>query len=501
MEIVASVLYARLRNVAAICKALTPERSAEFVSEVRTMLERAISRESGIIAMARPDSVLAIFFNDGDVRPDHARRALHAALVCVYDAMELSKQIVMRDGGAALPPLTLTVGVHLGKVDVDVNSHGGASGLIRASGEAPEIARALESAASDLRWSIVASGVTRLAAGERIEAGRVGSFRLPDGVFLEVNEITGLTPTRTSRTPREVYDALRDAIKLNEELFDRPQDLFAAAGSSVHAATSQFTIEGYRVLRKIGQGGMSDIYLVSAVGADALQVLKVMRMAGANQGDGLQRFLQEFALLAQVQHPNVAQIYRQDFSHGHAYIAMEYFSHGDLRARIASGVSTAEAIDYIKQAAAALGAIHKAGIVHRDLKPDNLMLRADGTLALTDFGIAKHVSILITETAHDQVVGTPYYLSPEQALAQPIDHRCDLYSLGILFYELLTGGKPYRASTAEDLLRLHVKAPVPLLSEPHEALQPLLEMLMAKDRDQRYPTAQAFLDDLAARGF
>src|SRR5476651_1344787 len=133
METIASVLYARLRNVAAICKALTPERSAEFVSEVRSMLERAISRESGIIAMARPDSVLAIFFNDGDVRPDHARRALHAALVCVYDAMELSKQIVMRDGGAGLPPLTLTVGVHLGKVDVDVDNHGRASGLIRAS--------------------------------------------------------------------------------------------------------------------------------------------------------------------------------------------------------------------------------------------------------------------------------------------------------------------------------------------------------------------------------
>jgi len=501
MEIIASVLYARLRNVAAICKALTPERSAEFVSEVRSMLEGAISRESGIIAMARPDSVLAIFFNDGEVRPDHARRALHAALVCVYDAMELSKQIVMRDGGAGLPPLTLTVGVHLGKVDIDLGNHGRASGLIRAGGEAPEIARALETAASDLRWSIVASGVTRLAAGERIEAGRSGSFRLPDGVFLEVQEITGLTPTRKSRTPKDVYDALRDAIKLNEALFDRPQDLFAAAGSSVHVATTQFTIEGYRVLRKIGQGGMAEIYLVSGVGSDELQVLKVMRMAGANQGDALQRFLQEFALLAQVSHPNVAQIYRQDFSHGHAYIAMEYFSHGDLRARIANGVSAQEAIAYVKQAAAALGAIHQAGIVHRDLKPDNLMLRKDGSLALTDFGIAKHISILITETAHDQIVGTPYYLSPEQALALPIDLRCDIYSLGILFYELLTGAKPYRANTAAELLRMHVKDPVPTLPAPHQALQPLLDRLMAKDREQRYATAQEFLGDLASHGF
>lgn len=500
METIASVLYARLRNVAAICKALTPERSAEFVSEVRTMLENAIGREGGVIAMARPDSILAVFSSDSNRRPDHARRALHAGLICVYSAMELSKQMVMREGRAVLPPLTLTVGVHLGSVDLDTDRQGGAGGLIRASGEAAEIARALESAASDLRWSIVASGVTRFAAGARIESGRIGSFRLPDGVFLEVVEITGLTPTRKSRTPKEVYDALRAAIKLNETLFDRPQDLLAAAGGA-QAATSQFTIEGYRVLRKIGQGGMAEIYLVSAVGAEALQVLKVMRMAGANRGDALQRFLQEFALLAQVQHPNVAQIYRQDFSHGHAYIAMEYFSHGDLRARISGGISAPESISYVKQAAAALGAIHKVGIVHRDMKPDNLMLRKDGSLALTDFGVAKHVSILITETAHDQVVGTPFYLSPEQALAQPIDHRCDLYSLGILFYEMLTGDKPYRAETAQALLELHVSGPVPTLPEQHAALQPFLELLMAKDRDQRYSNAQEFLDDLASHGF
>jgi serine/threonine protein kinase len=207
--------------------------------------------------------------------------------------------------------------------------------------------------------------------------------------------------------------------------------------------------------------------------------------------------MQEFALLAQVKHPNIAKIHRQDFAAGYAYIAMEHLSRGDLRARIAEGVSTTDAISYIRQTAAALGAIHGVGIVHRDLKPDNLMLRADGSLALTDFGVAKHVAILITETAHDEVVGTPYYLSPEQAMGQPVDQRCDLYSLGIVFYELLTGQKPYRAKNVEELLNLHVNGPVPLLKPPHDHLQPVLDRLMAKDRDQRYPTAQAFLDDLA----
>ena len=225
-----------------------------------------------------------------------------------------------------------------------------------------------------------------------------------------------------------------------------------------------------------------------------------MRIASGEDGDQLQRFIQEFALLAQVRHPNVARIHRQGFCSGHAYIAMEYFSEGDLRARISRGIDAATAMRYLKDIAAALQAVHVAGIVHRDLKPDNLMLRRDGSLALADFGIAKHVSMLITDTAHGQVVGTPYYLSPEQALGDAVDARCDLYSLGVMLYEMLTGAKPYRAATAEALLDLHIRAPVPQLDARHARLQPVLEQLMAKDRDERYPSAQDALEDLARRG-
>jgi serine/threonine protein kinase len=244
---------------------------------------------------------------------------------------------------------------------------------------------------------------------------------------------------------------------------------------------------------------MASIYL--ADGPDGRpQVLKVMPTGGGEQGDLLQRFLQEFALLAQVCHPNVATIHLQGFSSGHAYIAMEYFPRGDLRARIAKGLDAATALQYVKQIAAALRAIHAASIVHRDLKPDNLMLRADGSLALADFGIAKHVSMLITDTAHGEVVGTPYYLSPEQAMGQAVDQRCDLYSLGVMFYEMLTGARPYTAKTAEALLDLHIAAPVPVLPPAHARLQPLLERLMAKDNTKRYADAGQFLDDLARLG-
>ena len=497
METVATILYARLRNVLPACQAMPPRLSAGFVDELRGVLETPIARQNGVIVQRRPDSILAIFANQPSEKPDHAKRALHAATLAVYETAALNRRNAERLRQNP-PPLTVAAGVHLGRVEVAPAARG-TSGAVRAIGEAVEIARALECTAPDVGWSIVASDEACRAAGTRIEAGRFGSVALPDESFVNISEVTGLAPQKTSRSAPEVYQAVRDAIALNQKFYERPSDLVRAATEAAKAGGLHFSIEGYRILQKIGEGGMASIYLA----ADAFgepQVLKVMRLVGDDENDHLQRFIQEFALLAQVKHPNVARIYRQGFSSGHAYIAMEYFSRGDLRARIAQGMAADAALSYVKQIAAALDAIHHAGIVHRDLKPDNLMLRKDGSLALADFGIAKHVAMFITDTAHGEVVGTPYYLSPEQATALPVDQRCDLYSLGIILYEMLTGTKPYRAASAEELLDLHANAPVPLLRPPHERLQPVLERLMAKDREQRYPSARQFLDDLARPG-
>lgn len=495
METVATVLYARLRNVLPLCKGLTQERGAELAGELRSVLQDPVAKHNGVVAQMRPDSILAVFANGSETKPDHARRALHAALLAVYQTAGLSERIADWAGEAPAAPLGVAAGVHIGKVEV-TPARSGNSGAVRVSGEAVEIARALECTAPDIGWSIVASGAARRAAGERIESGRFGSVALPDSSFVDIAEITGLAPQKTSRTPLEVYQALRDSVAVNRRHCERPREM---PGAGRNGAT-HFSIEGYRIVRKIGEGGMASIYLAQTGPVDELQVLKVMPMTGMGQDDTLQRFMQEFALLAQVQHPNIANIYRQGFAPGHAYIAMEYFSHGDLRARIAKGLSAETAIAYARQIAGALQAIHRVDIVHRDLKPDNLMLRADGSLALADFGIAKHVSMLITDTAHGEVVGTPYYLSPEQATGQPVDRRCDLYCLGLILYELLSGARPYRARNAEELLDMHIHAPVPLLRSPYERLQPALARLMAKDRNQRYADAQQFLDDLARLG-
>jgi serine/threonine protein kinase len=259
-------------------------------------------------------------------------------------------------------------------------------------------------------------------------------------------------------------------------------------------------IEGYRLLRKIGEGGVATVYLAQPMSGGPAQVLKVLRMeAGSGEMD-LQRFIAEFALLAQVDHPNVAHIFKQDFSAGCAYIAMEYFPLGDLRSHLRKALDPGIALYYVRQIAAGLEAIHQVGIVHRDLKPHNVMLRQDGILAITDFGIAKQVSMQITDTGAGEVVGTPYYLSPEQALGQPVDARSDIYSLGVMMFEMLTGRRPYHAASAQELLDLHIHAPVPTLPANMQRLQPVLDRMMAKDPQQRFASASELLDALTEIG-
>jgi class 3 adenylate cyclase len=496
--LVATFVYARLHGFSAVCQALNAEDAAAFVTEVRRMLTEAVQKLGGDVAQRRPDSILAVFSNRPDEKkPNHAQRGLHAAILAVHESVQLAQGMAARPQFANVPVPTLAVGVHLGAAEVTRRTN---SGMVHAVGEAVELARLLEVTATDLGWSVATSAGTHLAAAGRADSGRIGSVALPDDTFVDVVEITGLVPRKGSSTPPRVFEMLRESIAANQQARKRASTT-APPNTAAAVAGGHLLIEGYRALRKIGEGGMASIFLAQPADGGAPQVLKVMRLDRAVEADGLQRFIQEFALLAQLHHPNVAHIFRQDFSIAHAYIAMEYFPLGDLRQRMKAGpVDPVTALRYIKETAAGLGAIHEVGIVHRDLKPDNLMLRQDGTLAVADFGVAKQVSMKITDTGDGDIVGTPYYLSPEQALGQPVDARCDMYSLGVLAHELLTGRKPYHASSAQELLHLHINAPVPLLPPDHAHLQAVLEGLMAKDREQRYPSAKTLLDDLAQMG-
>ncbi|MCK6478559.1 MAG: serine/threonine protein kinase, partial [Phycisphaerales bacterium] len=160
------------------------------------------------------------------------------------------------------------------------------------------------------------------------------------------------------------------------------------------------------------------------------------------------RFLQEYELIARVDHPNVVRIFDLGIADDHAYIAMEYCSRGSLKRRIAAGMSGEQAFASMQVMAAALGALHAVGIYHRDLKPTNVMFREDDSLVLIDFGLAKQAQFKAGITGTGAIFGTPYYMSPEQGEGNAVDQRSDIYSLGIVFYEMLTGRKPYDGPAA-----------------------------------------------------
>lgn len=289
-------------------------------------------------------------------------------------------------------------------------------------------------------------------------------------------------------TRDEVLDAVNARMK-------RVQKLETTGPRAGTKSTGQPPeIKGYRMLRRLGAGGMSEVFLAKRE-ADGLEVAVKLLDTRINQDASLlERFIQEYALLEQIEHPNVARIFAHGFTDAHAFITMEYFAHGDIKRRIAAGFSPFEALSIALQVAYALSQIHALGIVHRDVKPDNLMVREDGSVALIDFGVAKHAAQNLEHTQQGQIVGSPYYLSPEQAAGKPVSPASDIYSLGVIFYEMVTGKRPYVADSMEALLYQHVHAPPPRLESKFAEFQNLLDQMMHKDPKKRFTSAQALAD-------
>lgn len=253
-------------------------------------------------------------------------------------------------------------------------------------------------------------------------------------------------------------------------------------------------IKGYRILRRLGGGGMSEVFL-AVRDSDGVEVaLKLLDTSLNQDADLLHRFIQEYALLEQINHPNVARIIDHGFTDEHAFISMEYFAEGDIRRRLASGFSPYEALAAVMQVAMALSQIHGIGIIHRDLKPDNLMLRSDGTIALIDFGVAKYSRQTQENTQHGEIIGSPTYMSPEQALGQPVGPASDIYSLGVIFYEMVARKRPYAADNLQAMLYQQMHAPIPVFEPKFAEFQGLLDRMMAKKPRNRFPNAQAIVD-------
>jgi eukaryotic-like serine/threonine-protein kinase len=252
--------------------------------------------------------------------------------------------------------------------------------------------------------------------------------------------------------------------------------------------------EQYSFKRLIGQGGMSRAYLTVRESDGALVVIKTVSGARLLNDEMRERFRLEAQLAMAVKNPHVVNVIDFGVSRQLGLIAMEFFPRGDLKRRIESRITQEQALQYLRQIALGIAAIEEAGIVHRDLKPGNIMFKEDDGLALADFGIAKRLGDDRTDTTFGRVVGTPAYFSPEQAKGDPVDTRSDLYSVGVIFFEMLVGSRPFDAPTIESMMYHHVYTAVPPLPRALREFQPLLNLLLAKDPANRLGSAEALVN-------
>lgn len=260
-------------------------------------------------------------------------------------------------------------------------------------------------------------------------------------------------------------------------------------------------IPGYAIQRTIGKGGMATVYLATQESLQRPVALKTLRnetgdfadpeytISGTNELALTERFLDEGRMVASIQHAHVVQIFDIGATEDLMYISMEYVAGGDLQSRLGKPIPPRVGLEILLNVGLALETAHRRGVIHRDVKPGNILFREDDTPLLSDFGIAKDLrqDNALTTTGH--VLGSPFYIAPEQAESLDVDGHADLYSLGVIFYEMLTGTRPYEGTSAIKVILQHLQAPVPRLPIEFSGFQPLLDQLMAKAPEARFQSA------------
>jgi DNA-binding NarL/FixJ family response regulator len=266
-----------------------------------------------------------------------------------------------------------------------------------------------------------------------------------------------------------------------------------------HSLREKIRIPGIRVLHLIGEGGTSRVYLASRERDDEPLVVKILRQEITKDKKALARFMEEYSMVERIQSRHVARIHSHGQSEAYAYLVMEFFEGGDLNKRLGGKpVPPEEALRLFRELMFALGDIHEKGILHRDLKPQNLMFRNDGSLAIVDFGIAKDIAAL-DRTGHGEILGTPRYMSPEQVQGRVLDLRTDIYSAGVLLYQMLTGKHLFDGETAVEVAMQHLNTQPPALPDRLSQYQRLIDKLVEKDRDARFRNADEVIGFLSRR--
>jgi class 3 adenylate cyclase/tRNA A-37 threonylcarbamoyl transferase component Bud32 len=496
----ATVLFSDIRAFTTYSERLTSDEIAELLNAYLGTACAPIIRCGGVIMRFIGDGVMALF----EARPNqagesHARRAVRAGLGMQLAALEFREWVRQHHPSKSLPEFSIGVGIHSGEV---LLCHVGTPGRgeLTVVGDSVNIAARLEDQNKELGWAVVASEATVDAAGSAVVVGSRRTIQLRGrSTPTEAFEIIGIAAGDADDAPVQIPEDMREALAANARIAGDAAK--AALGITLSIMTGEFSekrlmIQGYRVVSKIGRGGSSIVYLAERESDKQQVVLKILNATAGLDEVMLQRFVQEFDIISSIDHPNVVRIYDRGFSDRHAYIAMEYFPDGSLLEVISKGLSARQALSLLAQAAGALREVHGRGIVHRDIKPGNLMARADGSIVLADFGIAKRLGDDLGRTRQGELYGTPYYVSPEQIEGSPATTQSDIYSLGIIFHEMLTGQRPFEAESVSGLIALHVSAPRPKLPEALARYQGLLDRMIAVDPRNRCKDADELLEGI-----
>jgi len=338
----------------------------------------------------------------------------------------------------------------------------------------------------------------------RLVRSREQSPRLPIFVFARGGDERNAA--RTIKLGANDYWPIH-SVKIGElgEVLKRlmePARSPAAAAAAAPAADSrrQPQIAGYRLIKTIAESATAAVYLARNDDLTQPVALKVQALKGRGEVTEAdrQRFVRECRILSALNHRSIADVLDYGITDEYSYLALEYFPCGSLRDRLKNPVSEADAVNYARQIGEALQVLHSANVVHRDLKPSNLMLTDDNRLILIDFGSASMRLAASDLSRSDLCTGTPYYVCPEQIDNRDPDGRGDLYSLGIVLYEMLVGALPYVGNNLIEIFTSHRAAPVPRLPQRVLRYQPIIDRLLAKEPDDRYPSATLFLEDLSA---
>lgn len=257
------------------------------------------------------------------------------------------------------------------------------------------------------------------------------------------------------------------------------------------------TLGAYRVMERIGRGGMATVYRAYHPALDRYVAIKVLPEFFAEDLSYRERFQQEARSVARLKHPNILEVFDFGYEEGIAYLVLELVEGGTLADRVGSPMDLREVIHLLEPVAGALDHAHAHGILHRDIKPSNILLHKDGTPVLADFGLAKMAGSMRRLTSSGTVMGTPEYMSPEQAADDPVGPQSDRYSLAVVAYEMVTGRVPFEADTPAAVLLSHVTKAMPatreLRGELSAHVEEVLRRALAKNPDDRYPSATAFV--------